>query len=113
MLLESQLRVRTMALTHQLLYEKRDFSSVPLANYLRQLCQLVRQTLTNADFISFDFAEMDEQIVLALEQAIPCGLLATRDPDQQHQTCLSRTTKRQGEINLSPNSKQTDTGNWG
>lgn len=76
-LLESQLRVRTMALTHQLLYEKRDFSSVPLANYLRQLCQLVRQTLTNADFISFDFAEMDEQIVLALEQAIPCGLLAT------------------------------------
>jgi PAS domain S-box-containing protein len=76
-LLESQLRVRTMALTHQLLYEKRDFSSVPLANYLRQLCQLVRQTLTNADFISFELTEMDEQIVLALEQAIPCGLLAT------------------------------------
>lgn len=76
-LLESQLRVRTMALTHQLLYEKRDFSSVPLANYLRQLCQLVRQTLTNADFITFDFVQMDEQIVLALEQAIPCGLLAT------------------------------------
>ncbi|WP_127023949.1 PAS domain-containing sensor histidine kinase [Rheinheimera mangrovi] len=74
---ESQLRVRTMALTHQLLYEKRDFSSVPLANYLRQLCQLVRQTLTNADFITFDFVQMDEQIVLALEQAIPCGLLAT------------------------------------
>ena len=76
-LLESQLRVRTMALTHQLLYEKRDFSSVPLATYLRQLCQLVRQTLTNAGFISFDFAAMDERIVLALEQAIPCGLLAT------------------------------------
>lgn len=76
-LLESQLRVRTMALTHQLLYEKRDFSSVPLASYLRQLCQLVRQTLTNTDFISFEFEQMDEQIVLALEQAIPCGLLAT------------------------------------
>ncbi|WP_186435231.1 PAS domain S-box protein [Rheinheimera sediminis] len=76
-LLESQLRVRTMALTHQLLYEKRDFSSVPLANYLRQLCQLVRQTLTNAGFISFDFSLMDEKIVLALEKAIPCGLLAT------------------------------------
>lgn len=76
-LLESQLRVRTMALTHQLLYEKRDFSSVPLANYLRQLCQLVRQTLSSTSFISFDFEQMDEQIVLALEQAIPCGLLAT------------------------------------
>lgn len=76
-LLESQLRVRTMALTHQLLYEKRDFSSVPLANYLRQLCQLVRQTLANTDFISFDFTDMDDDIMLALEQAIPCGLLAT------------------------------------
>lgn len=76
-LLESQLRVRTMALTHQLLYEKRDFSSVPLASYLRQLCQLVRQTLTNTDFISFEFDQMDEQIVLVLEHAIPCGLLAT------------------------------------
>jgi PAS domain S-box-containing protein len=76
-LLESQLRVRTMALTHQLLYEKRDFASVPLANYLRQLCQLVRQTLSNTDFISFDFKQMDDEIVLALEQAIPCGLLAT------------------------------------
>ncbi|CAI3800647.1 PAS domain-containing sensor histidine kinase [Rheinheimera sp. MM224] len=108
-LLESQLRVRTMALTHQLLYEKRDFSSVPLANYLRQLCQLVRQTLTNADFIHFDFAEMDEQIVLALEQAIPCGLLATEIltnsikhafPDHQKGKVTLALTQRENKITL-------------
>ena len=108
-MLESQLRVRTMALTHQLLYEKRDFSSVPLANYLRQLCQLVRQTLTNADFISFDFAEMDEQIVLALEQAIPCGLLATEIltnsikhafPDQQKGRVTLALTQSVNQVTL-------------
>lgn len=108
-LLESQLRVRTMALTHQLLYEKRDFSSVPLANYLRQLCQLVRQTLTNADCISFDFREMDEQIVLALELAIPCGLLATEIltnsikhafPNQQKGQVQLRLTQKNQRITL-------------
>ena len=88
---------------------KRDFSSVPLANYLRQLCQLVRQTLTNADCISFDFAEMDEQIVLALEQAIPCGLLATEIltnsikhafPDQQKGKVTLALTQNENRITL-------------
>ena len=108
-LLESQLRVRTMALTHQLLYEKRDFSSVPLANYLRQLCQLVRQTLSNTDFIRFDFTEMDDDIVLALEQAIPCGLLATEIltnsikhacPEQQKGQVILKLTQAHHKITL-------------
>ena len=108
-LLESQLRVRSMALTHQLLYEKRDFSSVPLANYLRQLCQLVRQTLTNTDFISFDFKHMDDDIVLALQQAIPCGLLATEIltnsikhafPEQQKGQVVLMLTQTENKISL-------------
>lgn len=73
-LMESQLRVRTMALTHQLLYEKRDFSSITLGAYLQQLCQLVRQSLSQHCQIEFDFSEVDQQLVLELEQAIPCGL---------------------------------------
>lgn len=105
-LLESQLRVRTMALTHQLLYEKRDFSSVPLANYLRQLCQLVRQTLTNADFISFDFREMDEQIVLALELAIPCGLLATEILTNSIKHAFPNQQKGQVQLRLTQNNQR-------
>lgn len=73
-LTESQLRVRTMALTHQLLYEKRDFSSIALGSYLQQLCQLVRQSLSQHCQINFDFSAVDQQLVLELEQAIPCGL---------------------------------------
>ncbi|MFN6972418.1 MAG: sensor histidine kinase, partial [Rheinheimera sp.] len=72
-LTESQLRVRTMALTHQLLYEKRDFSSITLGAYLQQLCQLVRQSLSQQCQIDFDFSAVDQQLVLELEQAIPCG----------------------------------------
>lgn len=73
-LTESQLRVRTMALTHQLLYEKRDFSSITLGAYLQQLCQLVRQSLSQQCQIDFDFTAVDPDLVLQLEQAIPCGL---------------------------------------
>lgn len=73
-LTESQLRVRTMALTHQLLYEKRDFSSITLGAYLQQLCQLVRQSLSQQCQIDFDFSAVDQKLVLELEQAIPCGL---------------------------------------
>jgi two-component system, sensor histidine kinase PdtaS len=73
-LTESQLRVRTMALTHQLLYEKRDFSSITLGAYLQQLCQLVRQSLSQQCLIEFDFSAVDENLILQLEQAIPCGL---------------------------------------
>ena len=73
-LTESQLRVKTMALTHQLLYEKRDFSSITLSAYLQQLCQLVRQSLSQQCQIQFDFSAVDQHLVLALQQAIPCGL---------------------------------------
>ncbi len=73
-LTESQLRVKTMALTHQLLYEKRDFSSITLGAYLQQLCQLVRQSLSQQCQIMFDFSAVDQHLVLALQQAIPCGL---------------------------------------
>jgi two-component sensor histidine kinase len=72
---ESQMRVRTMALTHQLLYENRNFSSVPLAVYLEQLCRLIQQTLAPASQIRFNYDAMDSRLLLDLELTIPCGLL--------------------------------------
>lgn len=72
---ESQMRVRTMALTHQLLYENRNFSSVPLAVYLEQLCRLIQQTLAPASQIRFSYDGMDSSLLLDLELTIPCGLL--------------------------------------
>lgn len=72
---DSQMRVRSMALTHQLLYENRNFSSVPLAVYLEQLCRLIQQTLAPGSQIRFDYHGLDQALLLALELTIPCGLL--------------------------------------
>lgn len=71
----SQLRVRTMALTHQLLYENKNFSSVPFASYLTQLCHLLGSSLINNPKIRFDFPGLEQDLVLSLERTIPCGLL--------------------------------------
>ena len=71
-LADSQGRVKSMALLHQLLYEKKDFAQVNLGDYLHQLARLA---LTSADAqriaVEFDLAP----ITLDLERAVPCGLL--------------------------------------
>jgi two-component sensor histidine kinase len=71
-LAESQNRVKSMALLHQLLYEHQDFARVDLGKYLRQLAQLA---LASADTrriaVEFDLAPLK----LDLQRAVPCGLL--------------------------------------
>lgn len=71
----SQLRVRTMALTHQLLYEHKNFSSIPLGTYVIQLCQLLSNSILNNARIRFEFNELDQDLLLSLDRTIPCGLL--------------------------------------
>ncbi|WP_337842581.1 PAS domain S-box protein [Rheinheimera sp.] len=74
---DSQLRIRTMALTHQLLYEQKNFSFIPLGAYLRQLSLLIRQSILSPDLVHFDLEQIDDEPQLPLQQAIPCGLLVT------------------------------------
>lgn len=74
-LTECQLRVRSMALTHQLLYEHKDFSSVPFSTYLKQLCHLLSGSLFSSPHIRFDFSGLEDNLILSLDQTIPCGLL--------------------------------------
>jgi len=73
-LAESQGRVRIMALVHQLLYERNDFSRVELGEYLERLTQVGRNAYpVDPDRIgfTFDLAEVH----LDLDRVIPCALL--------------------------------------
>ena len=74
-LTESQLRVRTMALTHQMLYESKLFNGVALADYLRQLTQLITSSLFTKSQINLVFNELDDTILINVDQTISCGLL--------------------------------------
>ncbi|MDP2030876.1 MAG: histidine kinase dimerization/phosphoacceptor domain -containing protein [Thiobacillus sp.] len=71
-LADSQARVQSMALLHQLLYEHKDFARVSLDDYLRQL---VQHTLNSANApqvtVNLDLVPLQ----LDLQRAVPCGLL--------------------------------------
>lgn len=73
-LLESQNRVRTMALVHERLYMSKDFTTIDLGEYIRDLAQYLFQSYaSNGSQISLrlDAKEMSMDI----DRAIPCGLI--------------------------------------
>jgi PAS domain S-box-containing protein len=73
-LVDSQRRVTTMGLTHQLLYEHGDLSHVDLADYLDRLVRLVLETLEPGSqriALLLDLAPA----TLVLRRCVPFGLL--------------------------------------
>lgn len=73
---ESQSRVRAMALTHQLLYERKDYSRINLGEYLERLAQLLLNSYRQeSSHISLRRALPAAPQYLDLERAIPCGLV--------------------------------------
>ena len=73
---DSQARVRSMALIHQLLYERHDFSRIDLGEYLQRFCQLLLTSFGSlvADIELVIDAEQDK-VFIELQRATPCGLL--------------------------------------
>lgn len=75
-LTESCGRVKAMALTHQLLYERKDFSRLDLGDYLERLVQAIRSSYrASGDRINLHLALPPRPVLLDLERANPCGLL--------------------------------------
>jgi PAS domain S-box-containing protein len=72
---ECQNRIKAMGLTHQLLYEHKDFSRVDLGEYLGRLAQLLLSTYrSRGKGIALDLVLPPERHYVGLGKAIPCGL---------------------------------------
>ena len=72
---ESQNRVKAMGLTHQLLYEHKDFSRVDFGEYLRRLAQLLLSAYRGrSGRVALNLALPEQACYVGLERAIPCGL---------------------------------------
>jgi len=75
-LAESQDRVKVMALIHQLLYERSDFSRLHLGIYLERLVTLLHESHRGArEQVRIAIAGSQVEVYLDLQRAIPCGLL--------------------------------------
>ncbi|MGM9513207.1 PAS domain S-box protein [Roseateles sp. DB2] len=73
---ESQSRVKAMALTHQLLYERSDFSALELGPYLHRLAALLREAyMEPGKDIAMQLDLPGEGLSISLQAAVPCGLI--------------------------------------
>ncbi len=74
LLLDSQNRVRSMALVHQKLYQSKDFSEIDFNEYIAQLTEhLLKVFKTNKDNIAIKIYKGHFNI--SIDLAIPCGLI--------------------------------------
>lgn len=74
LLIDSQNRVRSMALVHQKLYQSADFSEINFTEYLRQLSgHLINSFKADPDKIIIDINA--ESLNLGINHAVPCGLI--------------------------------------
>lgn len=71
---DSQMRVNSIALVHELLYKSDDFSQVDIKAYMKDIAKVISGALTK-ESVSVDIQFDLDDIELEITQAIPCGLI--------------------------------------
>jgi two-component sensor histidine kinase len=97
MIADSQQRIQSMALIHEILYQSRDSGSINMADYLRTLAaHLFRSYRTDDTQITLTLSV--DQILLDVDTAIPCGLLL----NELISNCLKHAfpDRRKGEVSI-------------
>jgi len=73
-LVESQNRIQSMALVHQLLYQSKDFAKIDASEYLTQLTMRLVETYNIAPE-RISVRVVSSPLALDIDRAIPCGLI--------------------------------------
>ena len=71
---DSQMRIHSIALVHEKLYENENFSEIKIQDYIKELSNSIKQSM-GVDAVSVDISFDLQDISLPITQAIPCGLL--------------------------------------
>jgi two-component sensor histidine kinase len=72
---ESQNRINSMALVHEMLYKSKDLSKIELKQYIEKLCSSVNMSYSSPEkAIIFDY-NIESGIFLAIDMMIPIGLM--------------------------------------
>lgn len=72
---ESQLRIQSMAMIHEKLYQARNFANLKLENYISELAEIIYDTFIKGEKdIEIDIRDCDN-VELNINQAIPCALI--------------------------------------
>ncbi len=72
---DSQERIKSMGLVHELLYRSGNFSKVPFSEYIEALVQSLQGSYTDYNQRDISFLVEAEGIALPVNTAVPCGLI--------------------------------------
>ncbi len=90
-----QLRIRTMALVHEMLYRSSDFEKISFPGYLRSLASVIAGTYNRRDIELIIDAE---EVVMDIEASIPLGLIVNEMLGNAYKHAFP--AERQGKIVL-------------
>ncbi len=94
---DSQSRIRSMALVHEKLYQSMDLSRINFQEYVKSLAKLIFLSL-GMDPKKIKFVISEDLVHLSIETAIPCGLII----NELLSNCLKHSFpgNRKGAINV-------------
>ena len=73
---QAKARVHSMSLVHEILYQSDNLSEIPFQKYLETLAaELIQSFIVHGKQVNIKISA--ENIILGIEQAIPCGLIVT------------------------------------
>ena len=73
-LIESQSRIQSMALVHELLYQSKDFAHLAIGRYIDSIGNWLVKTYSE-DKQQIEFSSSAADVSLDIDRAIPCGLI--------------------------------------
>lgn len=71
---ESQMRINSIALVHEKLYQSENLSEIKIHNYIRELGAIIQRTMDSSLKQIAMIFDLDD-VSLEIKQAIPCGLI--------------------------------------
>ncbi|NVB83488.1 MAG: histidine kinase, partial [Kofleriaceae bacterium] len=72
--LDSQSRIQSMALVHELLYQSKDFAHLEIGRYIDSIGNWLVKTYASGKG-EIHFSSSTENVCLDIDRAIPCGLI--------------------------------------
>ncbi len=105
----SQLRIKSMAKIHEMLYQSESLSKISFKGYVEEFISAIQKTIQTERF-NPQFTLNIDDIALNINQAIPCGLILNElisnsleyaFPDREQGTIYVTLTRQDGDIYLS------------
>lgn len=97
---DSQMRINTMALIHEKLYQNDTLSNIDFSRYIRELVEVIEKSHQKSNCpinLKLDLEEID----FAITQAIPCGLLLNEILTNCYKHAFSGSFKGDAEVQIS------------